>query len=1109
MLPPRSPFESPLPSYHLPENLFTPTPSPPVSRTVSGGTVKSQLENENVNTRRGNPDGSFGDEAEFPHLRTTLGNQPNYADRVEMIQSENLHVRSGNPDKVDFPHLRTILDDQPNDAGLAEEVQNENLYIERANPDGSFGDEVDFPHLRTILDDQPNDAGRAEEVLNESLYFKRANPDGSFGDEIDFPHLRTILDDQPNDAGRAEEIQSENSHVRKGNPNGSFSDEVDFPHLRAIFDDKPNEVHIKRGDPECSFDLTHLRAILDDQPNDADRVEKLRDDDSHVESEDSVCSFDMTLLRDILEDDQPNDADRIEKLQIDNSHIKREKPDSSFDVAHVRAIFQSQPNVLCVEKPQSEDSYIKRAIRDGPFDYAQLLAIFGVQLNTDRVEKLQAEEPNDAERAEIDHSIYNLPSPPKDSPCTMSFLEQNMPSVPERSPLTLEDRFMNLGRMTPSSCPSTPTPSLAHLLRTWASLYDMPAVPKHSPGGLEERFMNLGRVSVMTPSSCPSTPTPSSPTPLEGTVASSYDMPAAPKHSPGGLEDRFRRLRQASKLTPTFSSLSRTPSSPTPPARTAASSYDMPAGLKHRAGSLEERFRRLRQASKLTPTFSSSKTPITSSPTLSSPAFTPSPSLSTPSPSSTHSNSASPHVLPAAVNNLNNMTNQEIVDTLLQMHTQSLQRKSGDQVVNKATASTVGTKSASNEEVFDNQSVEKTTPPFRKWLHKMAFGRMKESKIQADLIAMAVEKHKKYRVSHKFGVTVQDQKQSCVSCGYGGAFGHEMQSHVAQKSSLAAKDQQQSCVSHEPGLSFTVSHSSSFWKSPGAGAAMTGTLNLVGLGKHRNPNWSTDRSDTCLDHHTQSGPVLTHTTIKDDIVDGPRRERYHERSRIIWEIITSEESYVADLKVLTNVYNTIFSSSDCFSPLIRLAVQQSTEEILDTHEALLREIALVVPDIDLDPASMGEPQLAARLAGVFAKYTKRFRAYEEYGARYELAMGDAIATNVAKASPMVSYDRGLEALAVSLASVDLRALVGGKSVGLYDLLIKPVQRLCRYPLLFAELKAKVPASEAPAAHHEIEIFLGRMREVVEDVNMASSDPMVKRRIQRTWLATGAAKAIIG
>lgn len=65
--------------------------------------------------------------------------------------------------------------------------------------------------------------------------------------------------------------------------------------------------------------------------------------------------------------------------------------------------------------------------------------------------------------------------------------------------------------------------------------------------------------------------------------------------------------------------------------------------------------------------------------------------------------------------------------------------------------------------------------------------------------------------------------------------------------------------------------------------------------------------------------------------------------------------------------------------------------------------------------------------------------------------------------------------------------------------LQPIQRVCRYPLLFAELLKQTPVCDSPDSHLEIEKILSRFRETTARINRATDDPNMRAAIKKTWI----------
>ncbi|KAI9848323.1 MAG: hypothetical protein M1837_000587 [Sclerophora amabilis] len=206
-------------------------------------------------------------------------------------------------------------------------------------------------------------------------------------------------------------------------------------------------------------------------------------------------------------------------------------------------------------------------------------------------------------------------------------------------------------------------------------------------------------------------------------------------------------------------------------------------------------------------------------------------------------------------------------------------------------------------------------------------------------------------------------------------------------------------------------------------------------------------------------------------VDEKTWHRAVQRRRILEELISSEESYVADLKILADV------------PLLSA---YSVYTILNLHEVLLGELHKAVPnseytqeshsrlavverrrngrwrslDADLEDGDaataprkerhsidvatltklhrvgiIAEPKVAADVALVFDKLMRQFFVYEEYGAKYDKMVQD-VASTFSTSSTSLAYEKGIEALAASVASINKRAARSRKGLAFQDLLIK-------------------------------------------------------------------------
>ncbi|KAK1969898.1 RhoGEF domain-containing protein [Colletotrichum sublineola] len=272
-------------------------------------------------------------------------------------------------------------------------------------------------------------------------------------------------------------------------------------------------------------------------------------------------------------------------------------------------------------------------------------------------------------------------------------------------------------------------------------------------------------------------------------------------------------------------------------------------------------------------------------------------------------------------------------------------------------------------------------------------------------------------------------------------------------------------------------------------------------------------------------------------IDPLATERALQRRRILEELISTEEGYIGDIRFLMNVYITILASLPTLPMGLRSSINRNLTDIVELHEELLGELHRVVPDSEytqievpllpskaadhghrrlrsLDsvpeddkraiswlqevPGMISEAQIAGDVAKVFSRKMNRFFVYEEYGAKYEMMIKDVASAH--RTMPQWdTYQRGIEALASSLGPASTYADQSKKSLTIGDLLVKPIQRICKYPLLFAELLKYTPVTDCPNSHMEVESALLRLREATAEINRATSDRRMKSTLEKTWI----------
>ncbi|KAF2006591.1 Rho guanyl nucleotide exchange factor [Amniculicola lignicola CBS 123094] len=339
------------------------------------------------------------------------------------------------------------------------------------------------------------------------------------------------------------------------------------------------------------------------------------------------------------------------------------------------------------------------------------------------------------------------------------------------------------------------------------------------------------------------------------------------------------------------------------------------------------------------------------------------------------------------------------------------------------------------------------------------------------------------------------------------------------------------CITAVKSASITVASVSIAHRSEGGG-----TQARLRMGAHSS-NYSEARKST----DSNVGPL-------GPIIDESAWLRSLQRRKIVEELLASEESYIGDLKVLINDYFMLLTSVPALTTQTRASIQQNIWQILQLHQDLLGDLHQAVPQADIThpaqqeaypvtkakhirfhsadmmPGRFAEHKATRRLrhsleigrspdrrpralvtdtktigniAKVFNKHMKRFFTYEEYGAHWTTMSQDL--TNMCKGLQGWSeYERGVEALSRVVASENNRDSSSKKALTFADLLIKPIQRVCKYPLLFEDLCRHTPVYDDPEAHAELEKALFRLQETIREVNKAKDDPKTRRLIEISW-----------
>eukprot|EP01114_Cavostelium_apophysatum_P002752 TRINITY_DN1243_c0_g1_i1.p1 TRINITY_DN1243_c0_g1~~TRINITY_DN1243_c0_g1_i1.p1 ORF type:complete len:1135 (-),score=369.28 TRINITY_DN1243_c0_g1_i1:198-3602(-) len=195
------------------------------------------------------------------------------------------------------------------------------------------------------------------------------------------------------------------------------------------------------------------------------------------------------------------------------------------------------------------------------------------------------------------------------------------------------------------------------------------------------------------------------------------------------------------------------------------------------------------------------------------------------------------------------------------------------------------------------------------------------------------------------------------------------------------------------------------------------------------------------------------------------------RAEVINEIITTERDYVSDLNVIVEV----------FLLPIKLKGAMPTEDVnivFSNVETLVNCNTQVIRDWDERKKSSAGKDDAILIGEIFDKLSPFFKMYSVYCANQPNAM-----------IKLQEYSRKPEFLqTLKICSTDPRA----KGLSLNSFLIKPIQRICKYPLLFRELIKQID----PADQERFQTLVNCMKKIEQVTEYINEGKRLAEKLQR-------------
>ncbi|KAJ3363384.1 hypothetical protein GGF32_004378 [Allomyces javanicus] len=183
------------------------------------------------------------------------------------------------------------------------------------------------------------------------------------------------------------------------------------------------------------------------------------------------------------------------------------------------------------------------------------------------------------------------------------------------------------------------------------------------------------------------------------------------------------------------------------------------------------------------------------------------------------------------------------------------------------------------------------------------------------------------------------------------------------------------------------------------------------------------------------------------------------RERVLVELLTTERKYVQDLERLRN-YHQFLASRDIVSPVTLSHMFSNLNALVDFQRRFL---------IGLETLLGSAPPGEERVGALFVAHEMEMaKAYQEFCANYQTAIDTALD---------------------NLPALQTAAHVMEPQYEVQSFLIKPIQRICRYPLLLNELIKKTKP------HPELAHLLGDLQDGLLSMKRAADAVNEARRRQ--------------
>jgi len=192
------------------------------------------------------------------------------------------------------------------------------------------------------------------------------------------------------------------------------------------------------------------------------------------------------------------------------------------------------------------------------------------------------------------------------------------------------------------------------------------------------------------------------------------------------------------------------------------------------------------------------------------------------------------------------------------------------------------------------------------------------------------------------------------------------------------------------------------------------------------------------------------------------------RLNVLDELLNTERDYLRDLTTVVNQYLQPLRQSKLLSSEAIAKIFVNIESIRELHSEIYLDLEEKISDIRLVSS------IEQCISEIFAKNTERLRNYVTFSIGYKGGIIE-LKSQIAKSSAFAQFLQEAQAS-------------DPKNLRLSDYLIKPIQRLCKYPLIFREiLKSTPPDHKDRAFMEETMHSLERLTDHVNECNQQAEN----------------------